>query len=70
MKLWLHDETGRTVWTAGRPSARWHEVETCYEDELPPAVSEGDYSIWYDLSEVVDGVRMGPRLYSKDGCSQ
>lgn len=62
MQLWFHDETGRTCWSNTRPSHRYHEVETMYEDELPESITDEEYSAWFDMSTVVDGVRIGPVL--------
>ena len=62
-KLWHHDETGRLVWAETPPSERWAEVEICCEDELPADMEDETYSAWYDLSRVVEGVRVGPMLF-------
>lgn len=35
--------------------------EPMYEDELPPDMSDIEYDEWFSHSEVVDGVRVGPR---------
>jgi hypothetical protein len=33
-----------------------------YEDELPEDLPKILYDWWFDLSEIVDGVRMGPTI--------
>ena len=33
-----------------------------YEDELPEALPDTVYEWWYELSSVVSGVRMGPKI--------
>ena len=33
-----------------------------YEDELPEDIPKSLYDLWFDLSSIVDGVRMGPTL--------
>lgn len=37
-----------------------------YEDELPP-LTQDEYDWWFDLSELVDGVRMGPPMIPSSG---
>jgi len=32
----------------------------CYEDELPPTITDQQYDDWYRRSSVKDGVRVGP----------
>lgn len=37
-----------------------------YEDQLPQSMTDAEYDAWYDQSEVVEGVRMGPRVEMSD----
>lgn len=39
-----------------------HSQMIQHEDELPSDLSQAEYDRWYDQSEIVDGVRMGPPL--------
>ena len=61
LKLWQHDETGRFVWSA-EPGRHWHAVPTMREDELPELMDATDYDWWLDMSHVINGVRMGPKI--------
>lgn len=38
----------------------WRQVDFIFEDELPEMNNE-QYSMWFNHSIIVDGVRMGPR---------
>ena len=33
-----------------------------YEDELPETIDDETYDMWYNLSVVICGVRMGPDI--------
>lgn len=33
-----------------------------HEDELPEDLPQKLYDWWFDLSQIVDGVRMGPKI--------
>lgn len=46
----------------GRPV--YVELPTMYEDELPSKMSKINYELWYANSAVIDGVRMGPKLFT------
>lgn len=61
MKYWQHDETGLVTTGDKEPSARWYEIPTVYEDQLPENMTDKEYDQWYALSAVVDGVRVGPK---------
>jgi len=61
MKLWQHEGIGMITSTELRPSTRWFEIPTMYEDELPIDISDEVYSWWFENS-FVDGVRMGPKI--------
>lgn len=62
--LWQHEETRCFTWTPENypPSSRYFKVPIMYEDELPESMSDKDYNQWYDVSAVIDGVRMGPKI--------
>ena len=38
------------------------ENELIYEDTLPANITDAEYDAWYAESQVIDGVRMGPKL--------
>lgn len=61
MTLWQHDETGRMTWADEQPSERWYTVPTMYEDDLRAGITKAEYDTWFASSEVIEGVRMGPR---------
>lgn len=42
-------------------AASWATPNVIHEDQLPPDLSKDDYDIWYRLSWIQDGVRVGPR---------
>lgn len=33
-----------------------------YEDDLPESMTDDEYDVWFKLSKIVDGVRVGPSL--------
>ena len=40
----------------------WRKLGLVYEDDLPVDIPDQLYNLWYEESQLINGVRMGPRL--------
>lgn len=57
------DEIDRHLIALLRNGAR--QAGLMYEDELPQDITDAEYSEWFELSAIVEGVRMGPQFTRK-----
>lgn len=51
--------------TEAEDAAKWRKLGLCYEDDLPNDISDADYNWWYEHSQIIFGVRMGPVLTAR-----